>query len=305
MSVMTPSRTVCFASLAAPVARASCARAISRAIGESTLVYFMCSYCTRGFQQKSQLTNHENVHTGNTPHQCDMCGEAFKDPSSCCRHRKEQHEGDYICFVDGCGKSIARKSNFRKHLGWHKVYNSGMELEDHWQRRDASMPKRVAHSRRPVKRSGSSDSESPCSLGVDNGSFYRIDSPSSSNATPDLPTSLLPQSVQDFQETPPMWPEWVWSDADLLHRPFSSESSPSPPSMFYPLNSSVPDITHAFRPIYSNTLPSMSHMQVPRSQTISPSWLYSVAAEAPYYPSSCDEFESSGTTVPISRSLRP
>ncbi|KZP02418.1 hypothetical protein FIBSPDRAFT_942051, partial [Athelia psychrophila] len=134
-----------------------------------------------GFQQKSQLTNHENVHwmligisTGNTPHQCDMCGEAFKDPSSCCRHRKEQHEGDYICFVDGCGKSIARKSNFRKHLGWHKVYNSGMELEDHWQRRDASMPKRVAHSRRPVKRSGSSDSESPCSLGVDNGSFYRI-----------------------------------------------------------------------------------------------------------------------------------
>jgi hypothetical protein len=107
--------------------------------------------------------------TGETPHMCDICQEQFKDPSSCSRHRKEQHEGNYVCFVDGCRKarvssiphahlqlthypcSIARKSNFRKHLQGHRAYRPDIVFENHWVRRDQPRPKRTGRKSGPSK----------------------------------------------------------------------------------------------------------------------------------------------------------
>ncbi|KAF7981676.1 hypothetical protein HWV62_32224 [Athelia sp. TMB] len=256
---------------------------------------FKCSFCHKGFQQQSQLTNHENVHTGNTPHRCDICGEAFKDPSSCCRHRKEQHEGDYICFVSGCGKS---------------VYRAGMDLEEYWKRRDVKISKRTTYGRKPVKRSESFDIESDCSLRVDNVTLYHIDSLSSSSIeTPECESALLPQSIEDFEDSQQEWSLWFdWkafgpSDAAMSRYPISTESSASPSSMPYSLDSSPLPFARPY-PGYSNRLSIPSQIQA-RSNTLSPiPWFDSSTALAPSYTFSRDDSELFGTTVPISRSLR-
>lgn len=69
--------------------------------------------------------------------------------------------------------SIARKSNFRKHLVWHKIYSPGMELEDYWKRRDTTLHKRSTFGRNSIMRSGSSDMENGSSQ-ANNGDLYQM-----------------------------------------------------------------------------------------------------------------------------------
>ncbi|KAK4685921.1 hypothetical protein P7C73_g4219, partial [Tremellales sp. Uapishka_1] len=79
---------------------------------------FLCTEtgCEKSFIQRSALTVHRRVHTGERPHHCESCNKAFADSSSLARHRRI-HSGKrpYSCKVDGCGRSFARRNTYLKH----------------------------------------------------------------------------------------------------------------------------------------------------------------------------------------------
>ncbi|KAL8283399.1 hypothetical protein RQP46_005809 [Phenoliferia psychrophenolica] len=74
--------------------------------------------CYRDFIQRSALTVHYRVHSGERPHLCEHrgCGKAFSDSSSLARHRRI-HTGKrpYKCQVKTCLKTFCRKTTLTKH----------------------------------------------------------------------------------------------------------------------------------------------------------------------------------------------
>ncbi|KDQ17596.1 hypothetical protein BOTBODRAFT_143961 [Botryobasidium botryosum FD-172 SS1] len=49
---------------------------------------FACSGCDSVFERQSSLKQHILTHTGERPHQCDLCGRRFSIPSNLRRHKK-------------------------------------------------------------------------------------------------------------------------------------------------------------------------------------------------------------------------
>ncbi|KAH7103197.1 hypothetical protein BKA62DRAFT_756203 [Auriculariales sp. MPI-PUGE-AT-0066] len=86
---------------------------------------FVCSFCSKGFVQKSALTAHLNSHLGRRPHLCPRygCNDSFPDPSSRGRHYAEIHRGRiYPCPETGCTYHNKRRIGLRQHLeGAHKM----------------------------------------------------------------------------------------------------------------------------------------------------------------------------------------
>uniref|UniRef100_A0A8D8QKJ4 Zinc finger protein 26 n=2 Tax=Cacopsylla melanoneura TaxID=428564 RepID=A0A8D8QKJ4_9HEMI len=82
--------------------------------------YFPCSHCSRTFNNRQALSDHQHVHTGVKAHQCNICGKSYADRGGVVRHMKNTHERrekppPLICEI--CGKSY----NYARGLGLHKA----------------------------------------------------------------------------------------------------------------------------------------------------------------------------------------
>jgi KRAB domain-containing zinc finger protein len=48
----------------------------------------VCDQCGKSFRQKSDLIQHQVVHTGERPYECSKCGKSFSQRSSFFQHQK-------------------------------------------------------------------------------------------------------------------------------------------------------------------------------------------------------------------------
>ncbi|XP_076436165.1 uncharacterized protein LOC143275772 [Babylonia areolata] len=78
----------------------------------------VCTKCGQAFRQKSTLNNHVLTHSEEKPHVCTKCGQTFRRKSSLKRHiLTHSEEKPHVCTK--CGQSFIRKSSLKTHILTH------------------------------------------------------------------------------------------------------------------------------------------------------------------------------------------
>ena len=71
----------------------------------------VCSFCSKGFSDKSNLISHERIHKGEKPYICTQCGYATADQGNLTVHmRTHSEERPYVC--EECGGRCDKQPAF-------------------------------------------------------------------------------------------------------------------------------------------------------------------------------------------------